>query len=57
AAVPTAEARALASLLVASQGDFFVGGLRSHWGRLVNELRSTNGRLFNVFVAMDDDEW
>ncbi|CAI5462454.1 unnamed protein product, partial [Closterium sp. Yama58-4] len=57
AAVPTTEARALASLLVASQGDFFVGGLRSHWGRLVNELRSTNGRLFNVFVAMDDDEW
>ncbi|CAI5502815.1 unnamed protein product [Closterium sp. Naga37s-1] len=56
AAEPAAEARALASLLVASQGDFFVGGLRSHWARLVNELRSTNGRLFNVFVAMDDDE-
>ncbi|CAI5477645.1 unnamed protein product, partial [Closterium sp. Yama58-4] len=57
AAEPAAEARALASLLVAAQGDFFVGGLGSHWGRLVNELRSTNGRLFNVFVAMDDDEW
>ncbi|GJP41577.1 hypothetical protein CLOM_g1235 [Closterium sp. NIES-68] len=54
---PTAAARGLASLLVASQGDCFVGGLKSHWGRLVNELRSTNGRLFNLFIAMDDDEW
>ncbi|CAI5486016.1 unnamed protein product [Closterium sp. Naga37s-1] len=46
-----------ASLLIASQADVFIGTLGSNWSRLMNELRSTNGRLFNTFIALNDGEW
>ncbi|CAI5983457.1 unnamed protein product, partial [Closterium sp. NIES-64] len=42
-----------ASLLIAAQCDFFVGSLGSNWSRLINELRSTNGRLLAGFLALN----
>ncbi|GJP47124.1 hypothetical protein CLOM_g6356 [Closterium sp. NIES-68] len=51
---PTAS---LASLIIASQCDVFIGSLGSNWSRLINELRATNGRLHNGFVAMNTGEW
>ncbi|CAI5959219.1 unnamed protein product [Closterium sp. NIES-64] len=50
-------AASFASLLIASQADVFIGTLGSNWSRLMNELRSTNGRLFNTFIALNDGEW
>ncbi|CAI7916474.1 unnamed protein product [Closterium sp. NIES-54] len=50
-------AASFASLLIASQADVFIGTLGSNWSRLMNELRSTNGRLFNPFIALNDGEW
>ncbi|CAI5524407.1 unnamed protein product [Closterium sp. Naga37s-1] len=45
----------LANLLVAAESDYFVGTLNSDWSRLIDALRSTNGRLFAGFVAVE--EW
>ncbi|CAI7899377.1 unnamed protein product [Closterium sp. NIES-54] len=45
----------LANLLVAAESDYFVGTLNSDWSRLIDGLRSTNGRLFAGFVAVE--EW
>ncbi|CAI5494373.1 unnamed protein product [Closterium sp. Naga37s-1] len=50
-------AASLASLLIAAQCDVFLGSLGSNWSRLINELRATNGRLYNGFVAMNLGEW
>ncbi|CAI5494377.1 unnamed protein product [Closterium sp. Naga37s-1] len=50
-------AASFASLLIASQADVFIGTLGSNWSRLMNELRFTNGRLFNTFIALNDGEW
>ncbi|CAI5948666.1 unnamed protein product [Closterium sp. NIES-65] len=50
-------AASLASLLIAAQCDVFIGSLGSNWSRLINELRATNGRLYNGFVAMNLGEW
>ncbi|GJP47107.1 hypothetical protein CLOM_g6342 [Closterium sp. NIES-68] len=50
-------AESFASVLIASQADLFIGTLGSNWSRLKNELRSTNGRLFNPFIALNDGEW
>ncbi|CAI5474325.1 unnamed protein product [Closterium sp. Yama58-4] len=50
-------AASFASLLIAAQADVFIGTLGSNWSRLMNELRSTNGRLFNKFIALNDGEW
>ncbi|GJP49946.1 hypothetical protein CLOM_g9104, partial [Closterium sp. NIES-68] len=47
----------LASVLIAVQCDLFVGSLGSNWSRLMNELRSTNGRLLAGFVADNVEEW
>ncbi|CAI7883953.1 unnamed protein product [Closterium sp. NIES-54] len=46
-----------ASVLIAAQCDYFVGSLGSNWSRLMNELRSTNGRLLAGFVAVNFGEW
>ncbi|GJP51722.1 hypothetical protein CLOM_g10870 [Closterium sp. NIES-68] len=46
-----------ASVLIAAQCDLFVGSLGSNWSRLMNELRSTNGRLLAGFVAVNFGEW
>ncbi|CAI5494304.1 unnamed protein product [Closterium sp. Naga37s-1] len=47
----------LASVLIAAQCDYFVGSLGSNWSRLMNELRSTNGRLGAGFIADNVEEW
>ncbi|CAI7896649.1 unnamed protein product, partial [Closterium sp. NIES-54] len=41
-----------ANLLIAAECDFFVGMLGSNWNRLVDGLRSTNGRLFSGYMAL-----
>ncbi|CAI5466398.1 unnamed protein product [Closterium sp. Yama58-4] len=46
-----------ASVLIAAQCDYFVGSLGSNWSRLMNELRSTNGRLGAGFIADNVEEW
>ncbi|GJP55898.1 hypothetical protein CLOM_g14917 [Closterium sp. NIES-68] len=46
-----------AELIIASQCDFFIGALGSNWVRMINELRSTNGRLLNGFIAMNLKEF
>ncbi|CAI5474524.1 unnamed protein product [Closterium sp. Yama58-4] len=45
-----------ASVLIAAQCDYFVGSLGSNWSRLMNELRSTNGRLGAGFIADNVEE-
>ncbi|GJP85789.1 hypothetical protein CLOP_g15888 [Closterium sp. NIES-67] len=47
----------LASALIASECDYFVGSLESNWSRLINELRSTNGRLYAGFIALNIGLW
>ncbi|CAI5946969.1 unnamed protein product [Closterium sp. NIES-65] len=47
----------LASVLIAAQCDYLVGSLGSNWSRLMNELRSTNGRLGAGFIADNVEEW
>ena len=44
------------NLLIASQCDYFVGVLGSNWNRLINEFRSTCGRLHAGYVALNLDE-
>ena len=46
-----------ANLIIASQCDYFVGVLGSNWNRLINELRSTNGRLYSGYIALNADQW
>ncbi|CAI5963318.1 unnamed protein product [Closterium sp. NIES-64] len=46
-----------ASAIIASQCDYFVGALGSNWSRLINELRSTNGRLLNGFFSVNIGFW
>ncbi|CAI5981714.1 unnamed protein product [Closterium sp. NIES-64] len=46
-----------ANLLIASECDYFVGTLGSNWNRLINELKSTNGRLFSGYVSLNFGEW
>ena len=52
AGLGAATGRVFANILIQSECDFFVGDLTSNRVRLVNELRSTNGRLFSGFVAV-----
>ena len=46
-----------ANLIIASQCDYFVGVLGSNWNRLINELRSTNGRLHGGYVTLNYGQW
>ncbi|CAI5492415.1 unnamed protein product [Closterium sp. Naga37s-1] len=46
-----------ASVIIASQCDYFVGALGSNWSRLMNELRSTNGRLLSGFYTVNMGDW
>lgn len=46
-----------ANIIIQSQCDYHVGALASNRVRLVNELRSTNGRLGSGFVAINNAEW
>ncbi|GJP61805.1 hypothetical protein CLOP_g18931 [Closterium sp. NIES-67] len=41
-----------ANLLIAAECDHFVGMLSSNWNRLIDGLRSTNGRLFSGYMAL-----
>ncbi|GJP50995.1 hypothetical protein CLOM_g10148 [Closterium sp. NIES-68] len=50
-------AASFASAIIASQCDYFVGALGSNWSRLINELRATNGRLLNGFIAINMGDW
>ncbi|CAI5479854.1 unnamed protein product [Closterium sp. Yama58-4] len=43
----------LSQLLIASECDYFVGALSSSSAKLLNELRSTNGRLQSGFISLD----
>ncbi|CAI5476211.1 unnamed protein product [Closterium sp. Yama58-4] len=43
----------LSQLLIASECDYFVGALSSSSAKLLNELRSTNGRLQSGFITLD----
>eukprot|EP00850_Spirogloea_muscicola_P004185 SM000017S02925 [mRNA] locus=s17:1105543:1107668:- [translate_table: standard] len=45
--------QAFANLLIASECDYFVGVLGSNWNRLINELRLTNGRQLNGYIALN----
>ncbi|CAI5484317.1 unnamed protein product [Closterium sp. Yama58-4] len=47
----------LAELLTAAQCDYFIGALGSNWVRMINELRSTNGRLLRGFIALNIQEF
>ncbi|CAI5496058.1 unnamed protein product [Closterium sp. Naga37s-1] len=47
----------LAELLTAAQCDFFIGAMGSNWVRMINELRSTNGRLLHGFIALNIQEF
>ncbi|CAI5946673.1 unnamed protein product [Closterium sp. NIES-65] len=42
-----------ANLLIAAECDYFVGMLGSNWNRLIDVLRSTNGRLFSGYMALN----
>ncbi|CAI7807365.1 unnamed protein product [Closterium sp. NIES-54] len=46
-----------ANLIIASECDFFVGVLESNWNRMINELKNTNGRLYNGYVSVNNGEW
>eukprot|EP00850_Spirogloea_muscicola_P001267 SM000004S15137 [mRNA] locus=s4:1424409:1426561:- [translate_table: standard] len=48
--------QAFANLLIASECDYFVGVLGSNWNRLINELRLTNGRQLNGYIALNNRE-
>lgn len=39
------------NLILSSEADHFVGNLRSNYGRIIDELRVTNGRLNAGFIA------
>ncbi|CAI5530771.1 unnamed protein product [Closterium sp. Naga37s-1] len=43
-----------ANLIITTQADYFVGALASNWNRLIDELRSTNGRLYPGHVALNE---
>eukprot|EP00271_Cylindrocystis_brebissonii_P004168 TRINITY_DN15717_c0_g4_i1.p1 TRINITY_DN15717_c0_g4~~TRINITY_DN15717_c0_g4_i1.p1 ORF type:complete len:717 (-),score=115.90 TRINITY_DN15717_c0_g4_i1:562-2712(-) len=45
------------NLQLASECDYFIGGLASNWPRLLNELRMTGGRLKNGFMAVNWGEF
>ncbi|GJP41854.1 hypothetical protein CLOM_g1486 [Closterium sp. NIES-68] len=40
-----------ANLLITSECDYFIGSLGSNWNRLIDELRSTNGRLYAGLIS------
>ena len=44
----------LASILIASQSDYFVGALQSSATCLIHDLRLTNGRLFSGLLSVTD---
>ncbi|CAI5488076.1 unnamed protein product [Closterium sp. Naga37s-1] len=48
-----ATANMLSQLLIASECDYFVGALSSSSAQLLNELRSTNGRMLSGFISLD----
>ena len=45
-----------ANLLISSECDYFVGVLASNWNRLIDERRSTNGRISAGYVALNAAE-
>ena len=45
------------NLLISSECDYFVGVLGSNWNRLIDELRSTNGRLYAGYVSLNQGEF
>ncbi|GBG77451.1 hypothetical protein CBR_g23900 [Chara braunii] len=49
--------KSLVNLIISSECDYFVGSLGSNWGRLVNEMRMTNGRFFRKFIAVNYAMW
>ncbi|GJP53172.1 hypothetical protein CLOM_g12361 [Closterium sp. NIES-68] len=54
--LPEVTSSRLATLLIASEGDFFVGAKGSAWHGLMNGLRATNGRVFAGHVTLDLEE-
>eukprot|EP00475_Leptophrys_vorax_P016312 TRINITY_DN22780_c0_g1_i1.p1 TRINITY_DN22780_c0_g1~~TRINITY_DN22780_c0_g1_i1.p1 ORF type:complete len:115 (+),score=17.64 TRINITY_DN22780_c0_g1_i1:28-345(+) len=42
-----------ANLLISAESDYFVGALDSVWSRVIDGLRSTNGRIFSGFIAVE----
>ena len=46
-----------ANLLISSECDYFVGILASNCNRLIDELKSTNGRMYAGYIALNADEW
>ncbi|CAI5993207.1 unnamed protein product [Closterium sp. NIES-64] len=44
-------ANIFANLLITAECDYFIGSLGSNWNRLIDELRSTNGRLYSGLVS------
>ncbi|CAI6007014.1 unnamed protein product [Closterium sp. NIES-64] len=54
--LPEVTSSRLATLLIASESDYFVGARGSAWHGLLNGLRATNGRGFAGHVTLDIDE-
>ncbi|CAI5527653.1 unnamed protein product [Closterium sp. Naga37s-1] len=44
-------ANIFANLLITAECDYFIGSLGSNWNRLIDELRSSNGRLYSGLVS------
>ena len=55
--VGTSVGASFANLLISSECDYFVGILASNWNRLIDELKSTNGRMSAGYIALNADEW
>ncbi|CAI5524460.1 unnamed protein product [Closterium sp. Naga37s-1] len=45
-------AEIFANLLITSESDYFIGSLGSNWNRVIDELRSTGGKLFGGLVTL-----
>ncbi|CAI7789756.1 unnamed protein product [Closterium sp. NIES-54] len=54
--LPEVTSSRLATLLIASESDYFVGARGSAWHGLLNGLRATNGRGFAGHVTLDLEE-
>ncbi|GBG64898.1 hypothetical protein CBR_g48364 [Chara braunii] len=49
--------KSFANLLISSEADYFIGALGSNWGRMVNEMRMTNGRLSRKYITVNYGNW
>ncbi|GBG92853.1 hypothetical protein CBR_g57532 [Chara braunii] len=53
----TSTKNAFVNLIIASEADFFVGALGSTWCLILDELRSTNGRISAGYLTVNRDRY